>query len=129
MIDKRAKSISDSLQDADNQKTEAYQLKCEYEDELKHAGVQASAIVKEARERAEIEFNKKLQEAREEAARVMVEADKLIELEKKKSMESAQAEIAGIAMLAAAKVIGKNVDDDTNKQFLGDFLKEVGAAE
>lgn len=128
MMDKRAKAIADSMQDAENKKSEAYKLKSDYEEELKHAGDQASVIIKDARERAELEYNRKLQEAREEAARVMAEAEKIIELDRKKSIDSAQAEIAGIALLAAAKVIGKNVDNETNKQYLGDFLKEVGAA-
>lgn len=128
MMEKRALAISDSLQEADDKKAEAYQLKSDYENELKNAGDQASVIMKEARERAEMEYNRKLQEARNDAAKVMEDAERNIEQERKKSMESAQAEIAGIAMLAAAKVIGKNVDDDTNKEFLGDFLKEVGAA-
>jgi ATP synthase, F0 subunit b len=128
MMDKRANTISDSLQEADDRKSEAYQLKKDYEENLKHASEEATGIIKEARERADIEYNRKLEEAKEEASKVMTEANVAIELERKKSLESAQAEIAGIAMLAAAKVIGKNVDDNTNKQFLGDFLKEVGAS-
>lgn len=129
MMEKRQNTIATALQDADDTKTEAYKIKSDYEEELKHAGEQATVIVKEARERAEVEYNKKMDEAKEDAAKLMEQANKTIELERKKSMESAQAEIAGIAMLAAAKVIGKNVDDKTNQQYLGDFLKEVGAAE
>lgn len=128
MMEKRQNLIVTSLQEADDTKSEAYQLKSNYEEELKNAGEKATGIIKEARVRAELEYNKKLDEAKVDAAKFIAEANKTIELEKKKSMESAQAEIAGIAMLAAAKVIGKNVDDNTNKQFLGDFLKEVGAA-
>ncbi|MDD3173557.1 MAG: F0F1 ATP synthase subunit B [Herbinix sp.] len=128
MMDKRANSIIASLQDADDKKAEAMKIKNEYEEELIHAGEKASSLIKEAKERAEAEYNRKLVEAKEDASKVITEANKIIELERKKSLESAQAEIAGIAMLAAAKVIGKNIDDDTNKQFLGDFLKEVGAA-
>jgi F-type H+-transporting ATPase subunit b len=127
-MEKRANAIASSIQDADSKKAEAYKLKSDYEEELKTAGDQASVIVKEARERAELEYGRKLQEAKDDAAKVMELAQQDIELERKKSMESAQAEIAGIAMLAAAKVIGKNVNDETNKQYLGDFLKEVGAA-
>lgn len=128
IMEKRANAIASSIQDADNKKAEAYKLKSDYEEELKTAGDQASVIVKEARERAELEYGKKLQEAKEDANKVMELAQNDIELERKKSMESAQAEIAGIAMLAAAKVIGKNVNDETNQQYLGDFLKEVGVA-
>lgn len=128
MIEKRENAIADSLQDADNKKAEAYKLKSDYEEDLKHAGEKANVIIKEARDRADIEYNRKLAEAKDEAAKVMVEANNTIELERKKSMESAQAEIAGLALLAASKVIGKNVDDSTNKNFIGDFLKEVGAS-
>lgn len=128
IMEKRANLITSSMQEAEDKKAEAYQLKSDYEQELKHAGEKASQIIKEARERAELEYNRRLQEARDEAGRVMAEAEKTIELEKRKSLESAQAEIAGLALLAASKVIGKNVDDSTNKQYLGDFLKEVGAS-
>jgi F-type H+-transporting ATPase subunit b len=129
IMEKRRNAIQNSLQDAEDRRTEAHQLKSDYEAELKVAGEQATAIVKEAREKAEQEYNKILQEAKQEAGRVMAEADKAIGLEREKAMEKAQAEIAGIAMLAASKLISKNVDNDANKLFLGDFLKEVGAAE
>lgn len=128
ILEKRANAIADSLQDAENTKEEAYKLKSNYENELKNAGNQASVIIKEAKERADLEYSRILQEAKADASKVMTDAERIIAQERKKSMDSAQAEIAGIAMLAASKVIGKNVDDDTNREFLGDFLKEVGAA-
>ena len=128
MMQKRQNSIEASLQDADDRKTEAYQLKSDYEEELKNAANQSTSIVKEARERAELEYNRILKEAKEEAAKTMEEAEHVIALERKKSIESAQAELAGIAMLAASKIIGKNVDEDTSKQIFGDFMNEVGAA-
>lgn len=128
IIEKREAVIANSLQEAENIKTEAAQLKSDYEQDIKNAGAEAAAIIKEARVRGELEYNKKIDLSKEDAAQLIAEANILIELEKKKVMEGAQAEIAGIAMLAAAKVIGKNVDNDTNQQLLGDFLKEVGAA-
>jgi F-type H+-transporting ATPase subunit b len=127
VIEKRENTIAATLQDADNKKAEAYKLKNDYDEELKHADEHASAIIKEAKERANMEYTKKLQLAQEDATQVIVEANKQIELEKKKSMESAQAEIAGIAMLAASKILSKSVDESVNSQLLGDFLEEVGA--
>lgn len=127
IIEKRQKLIADSIEEAERKKADADMLKKNYEDELTNANEQAAVIIKEARERAEVEYNRILLEAKEEAARVIAEANKVIELERKKSMESAQAEIAGLAMLAASKVIGKNVDEDINRQMLGEFIKEVGA--
>lgn len=128
VIEERQRTIESSLKDADLRKTEAYQLKQDYENDLKQAGNQAGIILKEAKERAEIEYVTILSEAKKEAAKTMEESRKAIELEREKSVEMAKSEIAGVALLAASKVVGKNVDDDTNQQYLGDFLKEVGAA-
>lgn len=127
-MEKRTQSIMGSIKDAEDEKEEAYKLKKDYEDQLNKAGSEAIKIVKDARDRAELEYNMKINEAKEDAAKIIQEANKTIELERKRSIQNAQAEIAGIALLAASKVIGKNVDDSTNKQFLGDFLKEVGAS-
>ncbi|MGB8455853.1 MAG: F0F1 ATP synthase subunit B [Anaerocolumna sp.] len=128
IMEKRQQAIEDSLQNAEDTKLEALKIKSDYEEELSHAGEKASQIIKEARDRAALEYNRQLKESREEAARILQEASKTIELERQKSIKTAQSEIAGIAMLAASKIIGKNMDEDTNKQFLGDFLKEVGAS-
>lgn len=128
VIEERQRTIENSLQEADLKKTEAYQLKQDYENDLKQAGNQAGIILKEAKERAEIEYVAILSEAKKEAAKTMEDSRKTIELEREKSVEMAKSEIAGVALLAASKVVGKNVDNETNQQYLGDFLKEVGAA-
>ncbi len=128
MMEKRTQAIAESLQDAEDKKAEAYKLKEDYKEELSQAEAEASRIIKEAGDRAKLEYNRRMEEAQENAVKIMQEAGRAMELEKQKSMQEAQFEIAGIAMLAASKIIGKNVDDNTNKQFLGDFLKEVGAA-
>lgn len=127
VIEERQRTIESSLQDADLKKLEAYQLKQDYENDIKEAGNQAGIILKEAKERAEIEYVAILSEAKKEAVKTMEDTRKAIELEREKSVEMAKTEIAGVALLAASKVIGKNVDNDTNQQYLGDFLKEVGA--
>ena len=85
-------------------------------------------MMKEAKERAKIEYTKQVEASHAEASRIMEEANRAIEMEKKKSMEQAQSEIAGIALLAAQKVIQKNVDEDANKKLIGDFLQEAGGA-
>jgi F-type H+-transporting ATPase subunit b len=128
IIAKRQEIIANSLQDADDTKSAAHKLKSDYENELKFAGDKANEIIKEARDRADVEYNKILEKAREDAAKTIAEAHESIELERKKSMEAAQAEIAVLAMLAASKIIGKNVDNAANNEFIGDFLKEVGVA-
>lgn len=128
IMDKRTKAIEDSFQEAENKNTEALAIKTNYEQMLENADEEAAKIIKEAKERASLEHDRQIKETQLEAAKIIEEANKTIELERKRSLQGVQSEIAGLAMLAASKVIQKNVDDNTNKQLVGDFLKEVGAS-
>lgn len=128
ILDERQKLIGDSLAEAEQSKMDAASIKKEYQQKLSQADEEAVQIVKEAKDRAQIEYNKKVEETHAEANRIMEDANRAIALEKKKSMEDAQAEIAGIALLAAQKVIQKNVDAEDNKKLIGDFLQEAGGS-
>lgn len=124
----RTKIVEDAFKEADTAKEEALQLKGNYEELLGEAKNESLKIIREAKERAQVDYQTQMRETKEEAARVMQEANRTIKLEKQKTIENAQSEIAGIALLAASKVLQKNVDENTNKQLVGDFLKEAGAS-
>lgn len=49
-------------------------------------------------------------------------------MKKSKAIDDAKYQIADLAILAAAKVIGKNVDNDTDREAANAFLSEVGAS-
>ena len=53
-------------------------------------------------------------------------ARKDIEAEKQKTIAGLQTEIAGIALMAASKVVEKEANDKGNEKLLDDFLKEAG---
>ena len=128
VMEKRTKSIEDSFAQAKSKNEEASKIKAEYEEALKQSEVKAEEIVKEAKERANIVYEKTVKDAEEEAAKIIANANKAIEVEKKKSMQDVENHIIDLTMVAAAKVIGKNVDEEANKQMVDDFLAEVGAA-
>lgn len=128
ILEERQNLIEKDLKEAGESKEKAEALKQEYQKVLDNAEEEQIQIIKEAKERAQIAYNKKIEESREEAARIMEEANHTIELERQKSMEQAQSEIAGVALLAAQKVLQKSVDAEDNKKLIGDFLKEAGAS-
>jgi len=127
IMEKRKLAIEASLAEADEKNNEALKLKQDYEKALEDADEKATAIVKEAKQRALGEHDKQINATQKEISEMMESAKKSIELEKQKSMQDIQLEIAGVAMAAAAKVIRKNVDDSTNKKIIDDFLAEEGA--
>ena len=127
IMEKRKLAIEASLAEAEEKNSEALQLKQDYEKALEDADEKATAIVKEAKQRALGEHDRQINATQKEISEMMESAKKSIELEKQKSMQDIQLEIAGVAMAAAAKVIRKNVDDSTNKKIIDDFLSEEGA--
>jgi F-type H+-transporting ATPase subunit b len=126
IMEKRSKTIADSITDAEEKSTAAQELKIKYEDILKDAEVMADRIVKEAKQSALKVQEKQIEETKAEIAKMMEDANKSIELERQKSMQNIQSEIAGIAMTAAAKILQKNMDETANLQIVNDFFAEAG---
>lgn len=126
MMDKRQKLIQDNINETQAQKLDAEKLKTEYEETLKNAHQKAIDISNAAKAHTFKECDLMLENAKEEAARIIEEAEKSIESERVKAMENAKYEIADLALLAAAKVINKNLDSEKDKKLAESFLSEVG---
>ena len=123
VMEKRKKMISSDLDDAAQTKAEAEEIKQEYEKNLAQAKDEAGQIVSDARARAKNEYQNKI---KEEIALMKENARKDIEAEKQKTIAGLQTEIAGIALMAASKVVEKEANDKGNEKLLDDFLKEAG---
>ena len=108
VMEQRKKMISSDLDDAAQTKAEAGQ------------------IVSDARARAKNEYQNKMDQTKEEIALMRENARKDIEAEKQKTIAGLQTEIAGIALMAASKVVEKEANDKGNEKLLDDFLKEAG---
>ena len=119
VMEKRKKMISSDLDDAAQTKAEAEEIKQEYEKNLAQAKDEAGQIVSDARARAKNEYQNKMDQTKENAR-------KDIEAEKQKTIAGLQTEIAGIALMAASKVVEKEANDKGNEKLLDDFLKEAG---
>ena len=126
IMEKRKEMISKDLMDAKAAKEEADQIKSEYEESLRKAKDEAGQIISDARERAKNEYQEKVKKANEEAAQIRQNAQKDIEAEKQQAIAGLQSEIAGIALMAAAKVVEKETGSEENEKILDDFLKEAG---
>ena len=57
-----------------------------------------------------------------EAEQIVADAGKTIENERKMVIRKAQTEIADLAIEAASKIIGENVDDEKNRRLVDEFL-------
>ena len=69
-------------------------------------------------------FFNMVEKAKEDAADIVEKAGKIAENERQQIIRGAQDELMGLTMAAVSKVIGNNVDEESNRKLLDDFLAE-----
>lgn len=126
IMQKREDIIRSELSNARKKHKEAEERKKEYEDILAKAQEEAEGILVKARENARIEYDRKLEEADQKAQELLEQANQRIELEKEQTMQELQSKIAGLALLAAGRVIGENHIEENNQFMYEQFLKKAG---
>ncbi len=103
---------------------------------LTEARGQAEAIVREARERAsqiidhaQHRANELVEEAKgtatTEGARLVAQAHQQIDLDTTRARESLRKEVAGIAVGAAAKLLGREIDARTHAELLDQLATQI----
>ena len=120
----RTRTIQNDLDSAEKAKAEAEELRQQYEDSISEAKEKANEIIMKAHEDAESERSAIIRKSQEEAEKIVADADKTIENERKRVLRQAQSEIADLAIEAASKIIGENVDDEKNRKLVDKFLSD-----
>ena len=128
MLDSRKEEVANNLNSAEEAKLEAQKLKDEYAAQLQNARSEAQDIINQAAKIGEQTKTDIVNEAREHAARLTAKAQADIAREKTEALNEIRNEIADLAVLAAAKVVGKTIDVADHQNMVNDFVKEVGEA-
>ena len=108
----------------------------EGEKELSQARDKAEAIVREARERAnqiidhaQHRANELIEQAKgaasQEGARIVAGAQQQIELDTTRAKESLRREVAGIAVGAASKLLGREIDARAHADLLEQLAEQI----
>jgi len=108
----------------------------EGEKELSQARDKADAIIREARERAnqiidhaQHRANELIEQAKgsasAEGARIVAAAQQQIELDTTRAKESLRREVAGIAVGAASKLLGREIDARAHADLLEQLAEEI----
>ena len=126
IMDERTKTIQNDLDTAKKSREEAEALRQQYADDISSAKKEAQDIIMKAHDDAEAEKQAIIERSKAEADRIVADANKSIEAERKRALEQAQTEIADLAIEAASKIVGANVDDEKNRRIVDEFLSEEG---
>lgn len=128
IIDARENAIKSDIATGEQAKNEGLALKSEYEQKLAVAKNEGQEIIKQATLRAEQKSEEIISTAKEEATSIKERANKDIVQEKEKVMNELKNDISNIAILAASKVIEKDIDQAKHEEMINKFIEEVGEA-
>ena len=127
MLDKREKTIKDSLEKSEAARIESERMLEEYKQQLAEAKAQAAQIVADAKKtgdsvKADITFK-----AQEEAADMIAKAKAAIEAEKKAAIAELQGSVADTSIAVASRLIGTDLNDDEHRAIVERYVNEAGS--
>ena len=126
MLDKRADTIRESLEKAEDTRVEAERLMEEYKKQMAEARQESGRIVEQGRKVADSMKDDIVAKANEEAQNLIVKAKESIEAEKRAAMAELQASVADLSVLVAGKVIGKSMTVEDHAELIKQAMAEVG---
>ncbi|MSS64780.1 F0F1 ATP synthase subunit B [Lachnospiraceae bacterium WCA-693-APC-MOT-I] len=126
IMEKRQETIEQQLSNAEDANKQALDLKEQYEIKLEKADETSKEIVNKGKQEAKKLEEQMLEDAKKQAERIIKEAEETVALERKKAVRDMESEIAGLAMAAAAKILGENGKESDNRDFYEQFLAKAG---
>jgi F-type H+-transporting ATPase subunit b len=126
MIEQRQNMITDQLDDAKVKNEDAEKLIADYDDKIKNIEEKGRVMIREASTKAEARASEIIKDAEKDAELIKKRAEKEIEREKLKAVNELKEEIVSLSLLAASKVLEKDIDENQHKTLINQFLDEVG---
>lgn len=126
MLDQREKEVAGNLARAEEAKQASEKMRQEFADQLAKAESQARDVINQAMGEAEAARQQTLGRAQSEADHLIEKARETISREKDRALAELREEVAGLAVDAAAKVVGKVMTPDDHRRLINEAVREVG---
>lgn len=127
ILAERQARIAGQLEAADQERVSAEKLRAEYQQQMQNAKSDAQAIMDKALKLADNTKEEMIASAREEHARLLETAQEKIARERQQALEDIRSEVVAISVAAAAKIIGRSVDEKINAKLVDDFINQLDA--
>jgi F-type H+-transporting ATPase subunit b len=121
----RSGKIEESLAKAERETAEARRLLEQYRDRLEKAGEEAAAIVKSARENANLEADRIIAGGKAQAEAMIAAARERIAAEGRAAQTLFKAEAAALVVAAASRLLMRDLDQEDNRRLAAALLREI----
>ena len=126
-MEDRTEKIRGSIDEAEKAKDEANQVLDQYRAQLADARNESARIIEEARQTADQLRRDLQQRAEAEIAEMRTRAQDEINAAKDRAMAEVRAQVSELAISAAELVVSRNLDRETNRQLVDQFIEQVGS--
>jgi F-type H+-transporting ATPase subunit b len=128
LLDERAERIRKGLEDAEAAERDRELARAEREAAIVEARKEAQALLARANKIADDTRAEMLREAKSAAEKLIERARGEITSEKEKAMSELRAHVADLALEAAGKLVRAQMNDETQRRLVKQFLSEVQSA-
>ncbi len=127
-LDQRSDRIRESLEASQRAQDEAARSREEMQEQLETARTEGQQLIAQAREVADRFREEELGKAREDIAAERMRAEANIQRERDAAIEDLRREFAGLAIVAAERVIRRSLDDRDHNELIEQVLEEGSEA-
>jgi F-type H+-transporting ATPase subunit b len=124
-LERRQKTIDESIDAAERTRREADELLAEYRERLKEARQQADDIVDRARKAAEVLERHSVEEGKHKREELLGAARRDIEVETQRAIQEIRKEVADLTVMATEKVTRKALGDGDQRRLVEEALSEL----
>lgn len=125
VLDQRQERIRESIEAAQRMQAELQATQARNEEVLAEARREAQSIVTNAREVSEATITRAREEANAQADAYLTRAEEALRQETETARQQLRQEIADLAMLAAGKIVRKELDPQTQSRLIEETLAEA----
>ena len=124
-VEEREQRIQAQLDAAAKANDEAQRLRAEYQAQVAGAKSQAQEIVASGRQAGEKLREEIVAKGRAEQEELLARARREIQIEKDRALADLRREAVELSIAAATKVIGKNLDTESDRRLVQDYLNSM----
>ncbi|AIY06361.1 F0F1 ATP synthase subunit B [Planococcus sp. PAMC 21323] len=126
IMQQREDLIKSEIETAENSRLESHKLLEEQRSLLKDARTQAQEIVENAKKQGEVSREEIITTARAESGRMKEAAVQEIANERDKAISAVREEVVALSLLAATKVLEKEISEEDNRQLINETIAKAG---
>jgi F-type H+-transporting ATPase subunit b len=129
MLEERKKRIQDAFDSAEMMNRRADEKMANYTARIANVEEEGREIIKEAKQRAEAQAADIISEANEKASQIVAAAQRQIELDKQKAMDEMKQQVAALAMMAAEKIVERDIAQIGQEQIVDEIIEQAGSGQ